>query len=79
MEERMTELTHDEIISIAGTLADEQIAAIIATGATPAELMEAMTFVAAGDEPEPEHHPSGVVARLCEILTADIPAPEEER
>lgn len=75
----MTTLTRDEIIEIAGTLADDQVAAIIATGATAAELMEAMTVVGAGDEPEPEHHPSGVVARLCEILTADIPAPEEER
>lgn len=75
----MTRLTHQDIIDIVGALDDARMAEIIETGASPAELMEAYTWLASDDMLADRLHrePHGMVARLCEILSADMPEPEE--
>lgn len=72
----MSNLSQDQVLEIIGhsRLDDEVIAEIIATGATSAELLEALNRVYRGGEVGTEtHHPMGAtVAALCEILsTAD--------
>ncbi|HKT84882.1 MAG TPA: hypothetical protein VJQ77_02220 [Novosphingobium sp.] len=69
-------MQREEIIRIAGTIDDESVTAIEAMDATPAELMEAMNWLA-NDEAlvsEGRHMPAGRIARLVDILEA----PEQE-
>lgn len=75
MEEDVARLTRDEVVEIIGQVNDAKAAEIILTGATRAELMEAFTWLSEqGDlSAEVQRAPSGVVGRLCEILTADEP------
>lgn len=69
-------MQRDEIIRIAGAIDDESIAAIEGMGATPAELIEAMNWLANDDAliSEGHHMPVGRIAGLVEILEA----PERE-
>ncbi|MFO0996771.1 MAG: hypothetical protein U1F33_08790 [Alphaproteobacteria bacterium] len=71
----MGALTRDDIQKIAGTLSEARTAEIIATGATGAELMEAMEWLMADDVmgTKLRKSRSGRVAQLYEILLADRP------
>ncbi|WP_035692119.1 hypothetical protein [Azospirillum halopraeferens] len=66
-------LTRDQVLEICGRLDDMRIANIIATGASPAELMEARTWLASDDYLGGDLGKSatGRIARLVEILRAD--------
>ncbi|HYG86458.1 MAG TPA: hypothetical protein VD978_09385 [Azospirillum sp.] len=68
-------LTRDDVIDICGRLDDMRIASIIATGASPAELMEARTWMASDDYLAGKLHrsTSGRVGALIELLRADEP------
>lgn len=77
----MTDLTREKIIEIVGPLEDDQVAAILATGATDADVMEAFAWLS-----EDEYLGNvlqrpmrGVVAEVYEILQADEPDIEEDR
>ena len=69
----MADLTRERVVKIVGRLDDGRIAEIIATGATPAELMEAFTWLSSDEYlgGELEHSLRGRVAQLYEILAAD--------
>lgn len=69
----MVQLTRDQVIEICGRLDDMRIADIIATGATPAELMEARVWLASDDYLGGDlgRSASGRVAQLVELLRAD--------
>ncbi|WP_114392073.1 hypothetical protein [Oleisolibacter albus] len=70
-----TTLTRDQVVEICGRLDDMRIASIIGTGASPAELMEARSWLAADDvlggdlgkRLDPR------ISRLIELLRADEP------
>ena len=66
-------LTHDHVVRVVGHIDDDKIAAIIATGATVDELVEA--FAWASDETdvlgEARCSLRGRVSSLVDILTAD--------
>lgn len=66
-------LTRDQIIEICGRLDDMKVASIIATGASPAELMEARTWLVSDDYLGGDlgRGASGRVARLVDLLRAD--------
>lgn len=68
-------LTRDQVIEICGRLDDMKIATIIATGATPAELMEARVWLGSDDYLAGDlgRSPSGRVGGLVELLKADDP------
>lgn len=69
--------THDEIIAITGPLDDLTVAEIIKMGATPAEVLEAWTWLGADDAlgQDPGHSLSSRVAAIYDLLA---PQPEEE-
>ena len=69
----MLTLTRDQVIEICGRLDDMRIANIIATGASPAELMEARTWLASDDYLAGDlgRSASGRIARLVDLLRAD--------
>jgi hypothetical protein len=69
----MLSLTRDQVIEICGRLDDMRIANIIATGASPAELMEARTWLASDDYLGGDlgRSANGRVARLVDLLRAD--------
>ncbi len=68
-----------EITEITGPLDDEILVRIIATGATPAEVLEAFTWAQADDQigTELERRPRGAAARVYEILKDIEPEPDE--
>lgn len=74
-------LTHDEVISVTGDLKDSRIAAIVETGATLAELVEAWTWLTEEDYlgADLERPLAGAVVQVYEILKADEENPDEER
>jgi hypothetical protein len=77
--ETMAKLTREEVIEIVGPLDDSRIAEIIETGATAAELLEAVGWLSengymGADLKRPL---SGTVAKLHTILRIDEPEPEE--
>lgn len=65
-------LTHQDVVDVVGAMEDDKIAAVIATGATMEELVEAYAW--ASDETdalaEAEKSLSGAVADVYDILTA---------
>jgi 3-deoxy-D-manno-octulosonate 8-phosphate phosphatase KdsC-like HAD superfamily phosphatase len=71
--------TEPEIIEIVGSLDDSVLLEILRTGATSAEVLEALTWVDANDQiaTETEHGPRGAVLRVCEILQREEPEPDE--
>ena len=80
MPEHSKELaTAAAIRRVFGDVDDTVVTAIIAMGATEADLLEASQWMRADDElgSTLEHGPEGVVRELCELLTAD--EPEERR
>ena len=73
--------TASEITAIVGRLDDEVIARIVATGATPAEVLEALTWANADDQigTELRHGRHGAVGEVYEILTSIDPDLDELR
>jgi hypothetical protein len=73
--------TASEIIEIVGHLDDGVIASILATEATPAEVLEAFTWATADDQigTELRHGRHGVAGAVYEILMQEEPDPEELR
>ncbi|MDR3515821.1 MAG: hypothetical protein P4M00_08395 [Azospirillaceae bacterium] len=68
-------LTREKVFQICGRLEDMRVATIIATGASPRELMEARTWLGSDDYLGGDlgRSQSGRVARLVELLRADEP------
>lgn len=62
-----------EIAQITGEISDVTAAAIVALGATQAELEEAAAWVSGDDNGlnRLRHRPSGIIAEICEILSAE--------
>jgi hypothetical protein len=81
MNSTLRSITASEIIEIVGHLDDGVIACILATGATPAEVLEAFTWAAADDQigTELRHGRSGIAGEVYEILMQEEPDPEELR
>jgi hypothetical protein len=73
--------TAAEITEIVGPLDDAILMSIVETRATPAEVLEALTWATADDHigTELEHRPLGVVARVYEIIKREEPQPDERR
>jgi hypothetical protein len=66
-------LTAEDVRRIAGRIGEDRIAAILATGATPAEVVEAVTWLSSDEYLGGglERSLSGVVAQVYEILKPD--------
>ncbi|MBX5455038.1 MAG: hypothetical protein K6U10_14030 [Acidobacteriia bacterium] len=66
----------EEIRRIVGDVDDRVIRAIMETGATAAQVLEAALWFRGGGglEDEPGHEPHGVVRAVYEILEAEEPA-----
>lgn len=75
-EDGMANLTHDQVVQIVGSLEDDRIAEIIATGATAEQLAQAFAWVS-GDDHVLRLQLSGVVAELVDILEANEPGWDE--
>jgi hypothetical protein len=73
--------TASEIIEIVGHLEDGVIARILATGASPAEVLEAFTWATADDQigTELRHTRHGITGEVYEILMQEDPDEEEFR
>jgi hypothetical protein len=73
-------LTAARVHAVAGTLADAQVAAILKTGASEADLLEALTWFETAGELGRELHRSlaGKVAAIVDILSVDVPEPDED-
>ena len=73
--------TAAEIVAICGHLDDDFVAAIAATGATAAEVLEAFTWYSADDQigTELQRGQRGNVRSVYEILMRDEPDPDELR
>ncbi len=72
-------VTAREIQEIVGELDPATIASIVATGATREDVLEAYTWLSADDSLHRELHrmPHGMVARIYEILEAEIVPPDD--
>lgn len=72
-------VTKEDVDEIVGRLDDAVTAAIIATGATRDELLEAYEWLTADDAQHRRLHqgPGGTIAGLCDLLEAEITPPEE--
>jgi hypothetical protein len=81
MSSTLQSATASEIIEIVGHLDDGVVARILATGATPAEVLDAFTWATADDQigTELRHGRSGVAGEVYEILMQEEPDPEELR
>jgi hypothetical protein len=73
--------TAAEIVTICGHLDDDFIAAIAATGATAAEVLESFTWYSADDQigTELQRGQRGAVRAVYDILMRDEPDPDELR
>lgn len=73
MTTQIRRMTRDQVIEICGRLDDMKIAMIIATGANPAELMEARVWLGSDDYLAGDlgRSPTGRVARLVDLLRQD--------
>ena len=72
-------LMKQDVDEIVGPLEDSTITALIATGASRDDLLEAYAWLTADDAQHRRLHrePHGTVAQLCEILEAEIARPDE--
>jgi hypothetical protein len=72
-------VTKQDVDEMVGQLDDAAVAAIIATGASRDELLEAHAWLTADDAQRSRlhHAPRGIVAQLCDLLEAEISPPEE--
>jgi len=71
--------TAAEVVEIVGRLDDPVIAGIVGTGATPAEVLEAWTWLDADDYMggDLERPQTPRVERVLAILEAQLPDPDE--
>jgi hypothetical protein len=71
--------TAAEIIEICGHLEDGVLTRILATGASPAEVLEGFTWATADDQigTELRHGRVGAAGAVYEILMQEEPDPEE--
>lgn len=76
-----TRVTAQEIREIVGRISDDRISAILATGATSAQVLEAFSWLGGDEEigATLERPLTGIVAQVYEILKPDQPDIEEER
>jgi hypothetical protein len=79
MNSTLQSATASDIIEIVGHLDDGVTSRILATGATPTEVLEAFTWATADDQigTELRHGRSGVAGEVYEILMQEEPDPEE--
>lgn len=72
-------LTHDDVISALGWLDDAKVAAIIGTGASLEEVIEAQAWLEEDEEflADAGKQLVGTVAQVYEILSAEEDWPEE--
>ena len=70
-----------EIREIVGRLSDDRVAAIQATKATAAEVVEAFAWLSSGEYAGGHQRPpvTGVVAEVYDILKADLSEAEDEQ
>jgi hypothetical protein len=75
-----TRLTAERIRAIVGRISDDRVTAILATGATPAQVVEAFTWLTSDEYlgGQLERPLAGVVAEVYEILKPEQPDFEEE-
>jgi hypothetical protein len=73
-------LTAQDVREIVGRITHDRLLAILATGATPAQVVEAFTWLSDDEHPgaELERSLTGPVAQVYEILKADDQAIEEQ-
>ena len=73
--------TAEEIRKIVGPLDGGVVISIVATGATPAEVLEAFTWATADDQigTELERRPRGAAARVYDILKREEAEPDSPR
>jgi hypothetical protein len=74
-------LTAEDVRRIVGRIGDDRVTAILAAGATAAQVTEAFTWLTGGDEylgGELQRPLKGVVAAVYEILKPDWPDAAEE-
>ena len=73
-------LSAEEIREIVGRVSDDRVAAIQATKAAAAEVVEAFTWLSSDDYAATRHQPplTGVVARVYEILKPEMADVEDE-
>jgi hypothetical protein len=73
--------TADDVRKIVGQIDDERLAAILATGATTAQIVEAFTWLSSDDYlgADLERSLSGPVAEVYEILKSEEIDLDEER
>ena len=74
-------LTAQDVRDIVGPIGDDRMSAILGTKATPAQLVEAFTWLSSDEYLAGglERRLTGVVAELYDILKAGEPDIEEER
>ena len=74
-------LKRREVVALCGDITDDQVAAILSSGATREELEEALAWAALEDDVMlAEHKPmAGRPAEIYEILTSDDAAEDQER
>ena len=72
-------LMKQDVDEMVGPLEDSTITALIATGGSRDDLLEAYAWLTADDAQHRRLHrePHGTVAQLCEILEAEIARPDE--
>ena len=72
-------MTHDEVVRLCGDVEDWKVGAIIETGASQAELEQAVAWSMGEDDVMGEERKplTGRVAQVCEILTRDEEDEEE--
>lgn len=74
-----TPVRASEVIEIVGPLDDAVVAGVVATGATPAEVLEAYTWLTADDQlgTELDRTRTGKVAQVYDILAPEFEGAEE--
>ncbi|HUL06123.1 MAG TPA: hypothetical protein VLV76_07285 [Candidatus Acidoferrum sp.] len=71
----------EEVRKIVGRISDDRLAAVLATGATAAQVTEAFTWLTSDDYIAARHQPplTGVVSEVYELLKPEIAEVDEER
>ena len=76
----MHTVTREQVVDTLGRLDDLKIAEIIATGATPAEVVEAKRWLAGDKRTLGDEEPlrPSVIGAVCDLLRADEPDWDEK-
>lgn len=75
----MAKVTRTDVRAVVGPIDDVRVSQILATGAGKVDLLEAHAWVSSDDALMDQGRPTpkGVVAQLVDILTAEMPEPDE--